>query len=248
MEARRYAAMVTMVDRQVGEVLALLKELNLEQDTLVCFSGDNGANDYFASPEYPRGVHSGNKHPATGLEFRGRKTTLYEGGLRVPFVARWPGRIAAGTTSDHVGYFPDVLPTIAELTGVIVPAGLDGLSIVPTLFGTSAAQKDHDYLYWEFMGWTAVRQGTWRVVKPARATTWELYDLSIDPGETKDLAAVNPALVAKLTAFAAEAHAPAQEGTFTSTERHERDRSRQVRQAGRSELRGNAVGRKKKKK
>jgi arylsulfatase A-like enzyme len=98
------------------------------------------------------------------------------------------------------------------------------LSIGPTLFGRAAEQKDHEYLYWEFMGWTAVRQGNWRVVKPARATAWELYDLSADPGETKDLAAANPALVAKLTAFAAIAHAPAQEGTFTSTERHERDR------------------------
>lgn len=223
-EARRYAAMVTMLDRQVGEILALLQELKLEEKTLVCFSGDNGANDYFSSPEYPRGVHSGNKHPATGLEFRGRKTTLYEGGLRVPFVARWPGRIAPGTTSEHLGYFPDLLPTIAELTGAKVPAGVDGISILPTLLGKSGAQQNHAHLYWEFMGWTAVRQGNWRAVKPVRATAWELYDLSRDPGETKNLAAAKPEVVAQLAAIAEKEHTPAQEGTFSRTDRHERDR------------------------
>jgi arylsulfatase A-like enzyme len=223
-EARRYAAMVTMLDRQVGEVLALLKELQLENNTLVCFSGDNGANDYFASPEHPRGVHSGNKHPQTGLEYRGKKGTLYEGGLRVPFIARFPGRIAGRTTSDHLAYFPDLLPTIAELAGATIPDGTDGLSILPTLFSRNAAQKKHDHLYWEFVGWTAVRQGTWRAVKPAKAPAWELYDLSRDPGETRDVAAANPAVLAKLTALAAKAHTPVREGTFTSTARHERDR------------------------
>ena len=223
-EARRYAAMVTMLDRQVGEVLALLKELKLDDNTIVFFSGDNGANDYFSSAEHPRGVHSGNKHPRTGLEYRGKKGTLYEGGLRVPFMARWPGKIAPRTTSDHLGYFPDLLPTLAELSGAKVPAGVDGISIAPTLIGRAAAQKQHAYLYWEFVGWTAVRQGNWRAVKPARATAWELYDLSTDPAESKDVAAANPAVLARLTALAAQAHTPVQEGTFTSTDRHERDR------------------------
>ncbi|HWB00134.1 MAG TPA: arylsulfatase, partial [Pirellulales bacterium] len=147
--ARRYAAMVTMVDRQVGEVLALLKELGIDQNTLVFFSGDNGGNDYFNSAEYPRGVHLANKHPQTGVEFRGTKGTLYEGGLRVPFVARWPGKIAPGRTSDFLGYFPDVLPTIAELTGASAPADIDGISFVPELLGATAAgraQRQHDYL------------------------------------------------------------------------------------------------------
>lgn len=222
--ARRYAAMVTMLDRQVGEVLALLKELKIDDNTLVCFSGDNGANDYFSSPEHPRGVHSGNKHPTSGLEYRGRKTTVYEGGLRVPFIARWPGRIAARTKSDHLAYFPDFLPTVAELTGARLPAEIDGISVAPTLLGRNASQKKHDYLYWEFLGATAVRQGTWRAVKPPKATTWELYDLSKDPGETRDVAAANPAVVKKLAALAEKAHEPVREGTFTSTARHERDR------------------------
>jgi arylsulfatase A-like enzyme len=223
-EARRYAAMVTMLDRQVGEVLALLKELKVDDNTLVFFSGDNGANDYFSSPQYPRGVHSGNKHPATGLEYRGRKTTVYEGGLRVPFAARWPGKIAPGSGSEHLGYFPDLLPTIAELTGAKAPSDIDGISIAPTLLGKQAAQKQHDFLYWEFMGGTAVRQGNWRAVKPPRGTEWELYNLASDPSESKNVAAQNPAVVAKLSALAAKAHVDQQEGTFASTDRHERDR------------------------
>ena len=223
-DARRYAAMVTMLDRQVGEVLALLKELGLEQKTLVCFSGDNGGNDYFTSPEHPRGVHSANKHPTTGLEYRGRKTELYEGGLRVPFTARWPGKIAPGTQSRHLAYFPDLLPTLADVAGARVPADVDGLSILPTLLGNSSAQKTHPFLYWEFNGWTAVRQENWRAVQRPRTTTWELYDLAADPGEKNDLASAKPDILARLVGFAAKAHTPVREGTFATTERHERDR------------------------
>jgi arylsulfatase A-like enzyme len=222
--ARRYAAMVTMLDRQVGEVLALLKELKLDQNTVVFFSGDNGANDYFASPEFPRGIHSGNQHPATGLEYRGKKGTVYEGGLRVPFAARWPERIRAGTTSPLLAYFPDLLPTIAELTGATPPRDIDGRSLAPTLLGHDAAQKQHDFLYWEFQGATAVRQGNWRAVKPAGATKWELYNLEKDPSESRDVAVENPTIVAKLAGIAEREHEPAREGTFASTERHERDR------------------------
>lgn len=226
-EARRYAAMVTMEDRQVGEVLALLTQLDIEQNTLVFFSGDNGGADYFTSAEYPRGVHSANKNPQTGVEYRGKKGTLYEGGLRIPFIARWPGRIAPGTVSDHLGYFPDMLPTIAELTGAKAPADVDGISIVPTLIGEAAAghaQKQHDYLYWEIGKATAIRQGNWRAVQPNTNAPWELYDLAGDPSESNDLAASNPDRLAKLTALAAAAHEPAVEGTFTTTDRHERDR------------------------
>src|SRR5687768_10996102 len=116
------------------------------------------------------------------------------------------------------------MPTLAELTGATIPDATDGLSILPTLFGRNTAQKKHDHLYWEFMGWTAVRQGTWRAVKPAKATAWELYDLSTDPSESKDVAAANPAVVAKLAALAGKAHTPVREGSFTTTSHHERDR------------------------
>ncbi len=226
-EARRYAAMVSMVDRQVGEVLALLRELGLDQNTLVCFSGDNGGADYFASAAHPRGIHSANKNPQTGVEYRGKKGTLYEGGLRVPFIARWPGRIAPGRVSDHLGYFPDILPTIAELAGASLPAGVDGISILPLLLGEQAAgrtQPQHEFLYWELNGWTAVRQGDWRAVQPPKNADWELYDLAADPSESKNLAAERPEILARLVALAEKSHEPAIEGTFSTTERHERDR------------------------
>jgi len=226
-DARRYAAMVTMLDRHVGEVLALIKELNIDNQTVVFFSGDNGANDYFKSPDAPRGVHMGNKNPRTGVEFRGTKGTLYEGGLRVPFVARWPGRIAPGRISEHLAYFPDMLPTIAEITGTKPPADTDGISILPELLGGTSAgltQTKHEFLYWEISGWTAIRKGTWRAVQPNPKKPWELYDLATDPSESHDLAATNPQMLEQLVSLAGQAHQPVREGTFVSTERHERDR------------------------
>ena len=226
-DARRYAAMVTMVDRQVGEVVSLLHELDLEEKTLLMFSGDNGGADYFRSPEHPRGIHSANKNPATGVEYRGKKGNLYEGGLRVPFFARWPGKIAPGSTTDLLAYFPDVLPTVTELCGAPTPADVDGVSLVPTLVGEAAAgrsQKMHDYLYWEINGWTAIRRGSWRAVRPAKTEHWELYDLSADPSEAHDVSAAQPKIVAELVALGEAAHEPVQEGTFADTDRHERDR------------------------
>jgi arylsulfatase A-like enzyme len=226
--ARRYAAMVTMLDRQVGEIMALLKELGLDERTLVMFSGDNGGNDYFVTPEFPRGVHSANKDPKTGAEFRGRKGQLYEGGLRIPVAARWPGKIAPGRVSDLLWYFPDLLPTIAEVTGAKPPADIDGISILPEMIGEAAAvrkQPQHEYLYWEFVGQTAVRRGDWKAIQPKPAAPWELYDLRTDISESRNLASVRPEILAQLQADAKSAHTPAVEGTFASTELHERDRA-----------------------
>ncbi len=226
-QARRYAAMVTMVDREVGEVLDLLKELGIADKTLVIFSGDNGGADYFPTKENPRGVFSANKNPATGVEYRGKKGNLYEGGLRVPFIARWPGKIPPGTVRNYLGYFPDVLPTIAELTGAKTPDDIDGISFLPTLIGANALghrQAQHDYLYWEIGGQTAIRQGNWRAVRPKPTAPWVLYDLSTDPSEARDIAAANPAKVKERAVLATKAHEPVREGTFATTERHERDR------------------------
>ena len=226
--ARRYAAMVHLLDRQVGQILALLRELGLEQNTLVLFSGDNGGADYFVSPEFPRGVHGANKDPRTGTEFRGKKGQLYEGGLRVPVVARWPGRIAPGRVSNHLWYFPDILPTIAELCGAPLPPDIDGLSLVPELLGAAAAgrpQAQHRYLYWEFVGQVAVREGNWKAIQPKAGAPWELYDLARDVSERNDLAARHPDVLARLQGHAGQAHTPVVEGTFTSTELHERDRA-----------------------
>jgi arylsulfatase A-like enzyme len=220
---RRYAAMCTMLDRQLGEIVALLKELEIDKNTLVLFSGDNGGADYFPSPEQPRGFHSANRHPKTGLEYRGKKGELYEGGLRIPFVAYWPGTIAPGGKTNLLGYFPDVFPTLTELAGAANPPGVDGVSLVPTLLG-KGEQKKHAYLYWEFNGWIAVRQGDWRAVKPRNATAWELYNVAMDPGERKNLAESQPDLLARLQAIAQREHEPAREGTFANTDLHERDR------------------------
>ena len=225
--ARRYAAMVSMIDRQIGELMKLLKELGIDNNTIVFFSGDNGANDYFKSAEHPRGLHFGNKHPKTGIEFRGTKGTLYEGGVRVPFAARWPGKIAPGRVSEHLGYFPDMLTTIAEVTGAKAPSDVDGISILPELIGETNAgrkQAQHDYLYWEINGWSAIRQNQWRAVRPKENMQWELYNLSADPSESHDLAAANPEKLNKLSTLAAKAHEPVREGIFTSTDLHERDR------------------------
>lgn len=226
LEARRYAAMVAMLDRQVGELLALLEELHLADHTLVMFSGDNGGADYFASRQQPRGVHGANVDPRTGQEFRGRKGQLYEGGLRIPMIARWPGRIAQGVVSEQLCYFPDVLPTVAELAGAKVPDDVDGISLVPTLLGAAAGQpqQQHEYLYWEIDGQTAVRSGDWKAYRKKPGAAWELYDLAKDLGEQHDLAAVEPDRVAALAAFAAAAHTPVREGTFADTTLHERDR------------------------
>ena len=107
-EAKRYAAMVNMVDRQVGEILALLEELKLDDNTIFFFCGDNGGNDYFRTADRPRGFHGPNVNPKTGVTFRGHKGNLYEGGLRIPMIVRWPGKIKPNRVSDHLWYFPDV--------------------------------------------------------------------------------------------------------------------------------------------
>ncbi|MFP4056933.1 MAG: sulfatase-like hydrolase/transferase [Candidatus Brocadiia bacterium] len=222
-----YAAMVHMVDRNVGQVLDLLEELGLERDTIVFFCGDNGGHDYFRSQDHPRGFHGPNVDPETGVAFRGQKGNLYEGGLRIPMLAWWPGRIPGGRVSDLLWYFPDVMPTVAELAGVQPPEDIDGMSIVPTLLGEDAAgreQPQHPYLYWEYGGHTAVRMGQWKAVQPRGKKAWELYDLSQDIAESHDLADQHPDLLAKLKGFAQEAHEPARPGTFQDRELHLKDK------------------------
>ena len=220
-DARRYAAMVTMLDRQVGELLDLLKELELDDNTIVLFSGDNGGADYFRSKEHPRGFHGANVHPATGVEFRGKKGQLFEGGLRIPMVARWPGQIAAGTVSDHLCYFPDFLPTAAELAGAAQPADIDGISMLGALLGKT--QRTHDHLYWEIGNQVAVRHGKWKALRRGKQP-WELFDLEADISEANDIAASNVHVLAKLVAMADKSHELVREGTFASRELHEKDR------------------------
>ncbi|UCG58437.1 MAG: arylsulfatase [Phycisphaerales bacterium] len=207
-DAQRYAAMVNMVDRQIGQIIDLLKELRIDNNTIVFICGDNGGNTYFKNQTHPHGFFGPNVDPDTGKVFRGRKGLLYEGGLRIPFIARWPGRIRAGTVTDHLGYFPDIMPTLAEIAELKCPGNIDGISIVPTLLGdklAGQAQEKHEYLYWEFGGQTAVRWGDWKAYKP-RKGPWELYDLSKDVEEQQNVAAKYPDTLGKMMTYAEQAH------------------------------------------
>jgi arylsulfatase A-like enzyme len=206
--AKVAAAMDTMMDRCTGQILDLLKELGLDEKTIVFFCSDNGAAKRFD------GVHN------SSGKMKGFKRSMQEGGIRTPMVVRWPGRIKAGTVSDLPWYFPDVMPTLAELAGATrhVPADIDGISVVPTLIGEQAAgrkQKLHEYLFWEHSGTKAARMGKWKAIlpggrgrrrgkKPAAApkpSKVRLYDLSKDIGEQNDLAAAHPDIAAKMEAI-----------------------------------------------
>ena len=228
-EAKRYAAMVHMVDRNVGEVLDLLQELDLEQNTIVFFSGDNGGQDRFKTKDRPRGFFGPNVNPVTGVEFRGGKGNLYEGGLRIPSIVRWPGKIDAGRISDLVWYQPDVFPTLAELTGGTAPDDLDGISILPEILGEQRAgrkQAEHPFLYWEFGSQTAVRMGQWKAIQPKKDQPWALYDLSVDVSEEHDVAKMHEALLAKMQELARESHAAERPGQYADPDRtiHQKDR------------------------
>ena len=209
-DAQRYAAMVNMVDRQIGQIMDLLEELKIDDNTIVFICGDNGGSTYFKNETHPDGFFGPNVNPKTGKVFRGRKGLLYEGGLRIPFIVRWPGKIRAGVVSNHLGYFPDIMPTLAEIAGADCPENIDGISIVPTLLDEKAAgraQENHEYLYWEYLGQTAVRWGSWNAYKP-KNRKWELYDLSKDIEEKENVAAQNPDTLNKMIKYAMEAHEP----------------------------------------
>lgn len=181
-----YAAMITRMDRDVGRIMTQIKELGLDGNTLVVFSSDNG-------PTYAGGVDAAFFESAGPL--RGLKGSVWEGGIRVPFIARWPGRIEPGSESDHTCAFWDILPTCAELLGVQPPAGIDGISFLPTLLGKKNAQKKHEHLYWELNGQQAVRMGDWKALRLKPGQKTQLFDLSTDLGEQKDVADEHPDVV-----------------------------------------------------
>ena len=192
-EQKAYAAQVSRLDRDVGQLLGLLKELGIEERTLVMLAGDNGSS--FA-PQSPIG--SLFKQAANGL--RGYKRGLYEGALRQAAVARWPGTVPAGNVNDEPWAFWDFLPTAAELAGAAIPAECrtDGVSLVSMLKGGAAPKRDR--FYWELHEGTpiqAVRFGDWKAVKNGPKRAIELYDLASDPGESRDVAAGHPEEVAK---------------------------------------------------
>lgn len=226
-DVKNYAAMVSMTDYNLKQVLDLLTELSLDENTIVFFTGDNGGEDRFKSPEHPRGFFGANVDPKTGIGFRGGKRSLYEGGLRIPFLVRWPGKITAGQTNDLLFSQVDMMETIADLTGTKAPEDNDGLSIKPTLLGEAAAgqaQEQHEFLYWEYTNQVAVRMDDWKAVKPGKKRDWELYSLATDVSEANNVADKHPEVLAQLKEFATQSHTPVQSGTYTSTTRHEKDR------------------------
>jgi arylsulfatase A-like enzyme len=198
--------MITRFDRDIGRLLDLLKDLKLDDKTLVCFSSDNGA-------VFPLSGTDPVFFGSTG-GLRGYKQDLYEGGIRTPFLARWPGHVKAGSTSDHMGAFWDMMPTFCELAGITPPGDIDGLSILPTLLG-HPGQAQHDYLYWEYHSGgsaQAVRFGEWKAVrngvKKAPDSPPELYNLKLDPAETTNVAAKHPDLVARAAALMKSSRRP----------------------------------------
>ncbi len=212
-EARRYAAFMAMADHQVGEIIETLKKKGIDDNTIIFLCGDNGGNtNAFRSQNYPDGFFAPNMDPTSGKTFRGGKGNFYEGGLRVAYLVRWPGQIEPGTVSDHLGYFPDVMPTLAELAGVKAPKRSDGISFLPTLLGRPDKQKQHKYLYWEDASSVAVRQGDWKAIQPGNSEKFELYNLRTDISESNDIAHEYPDVLRRLKKFARQAHSPQQEG------------------------------------
>lgn len=198
------AAMITLLDQQVGELLDLLRATGQAENTLVLFTSDNG-------PHKEGGNTPALFNPSGGL--RGMKRDLYEGGIRVPLIAWSPGRVPAGQVTDHIGYFGDLMATAAELTGQPVPGNTDGVSFLPTLLGQREEQRQHEYLYWEFYERgqvQAVLRGDWKAVrKPALRGPIELYHLAKDPAETNNVADQHPevtALMQGLLTAARQAH------------------------------------------
>lgn len=195
-----FAGMISRMDDGVGQVMALLKRLNIDDNTIVFFTSDNGAQGGLWQPLVKMFDGSG--------PLRATKGSMYEGGIRVPMVVRWPGKIKPGSVSSHISAFWDFLPTAAELATAKPPEDIDGISIIPTLLG--AKQKNHDYLYWERRRAQAVRMDNWKGIRYVSKGKLELYDVGADIGETTNIANQNPEIVAKIEEYMKTAHTPSQ--------------------------------------
>jgi arylsulfatase len=199
-----FAAMVTHMDASIGQIVDVLDELRLSDNTLVLFTSDNG-------PTYDRLGGSDSDFFNSSGPLRGRKGSVYEGGIRVPLIARWPGKVAAGRETDQIAAFWDLLPTLCEISHIDKPQHCDGISFAPTLLGASG-QPQHEYLYWEFPAYgvqQAVRSGNWKAVRSGvdrGDPPFELYDLSNDISEQYNIAADHPDIVRRIVDYAAAAH------------------------------------------
>ncbi len=220
-DAKVYAAFMHMVDRQLGEIIKLLKKLKLDENTIFFLSGDNGGQAYFTTRDRPHGFFAPNLNPKTGKRFRAGKGSLYEGGLKVPYLVRWPGKIKPGTVSDHLFYYPDVMPTLADLTSAKCPK-TDGISFLPTLL-SKAKQSNHAHMYWELGQQRAVRKDNWKAYRDKKGN-WELYDLSSDIEEKIDLAHKKEKTLKDLIALAESSHQPPRLGKILNQALVDKDR------------------------
>lgn len=201
-----YAAMVTRMDRSVGRIMDAIRAAGLDRETIILFTSDNG-------PTYDRlGGSDSEFFQSAGL-FRGLKGSVYEGGIRVPLIARWPGHIVAGRTSDLPSAFYDLLPTLVEIGGGRMNHNTDGISLLPTLTGRGS-QPRHEFLFWDFNGYggqQAVRYGKWKGVRrdiQKGNRQLELYDLLLDPAEKRNIASEYPQIVRKIEQIMADNHEP----------------------------------------
>lgn len=210
---KNYAAMITLMDKDIGRIFSYLDSLGLDENTIVFFASDNGGvkglSDFFES----------------NGQLRGYKTDCYEGGIRAPLIARWPGKIVPGTTSNLISAFWDMMPTFCEIAGISSPKNIDGISMLPELLGQN--QKKHDFLVWVYFtynyGWKpgsekprnplksqAVRMGDWKAdregINNNPDAPIELYDLSKDPGEKNNVAAQFPEIVSQIEKILSEEH------------------------------------------
>lgn len=199
-QSKKYAAMVHMLDRDVGRIVKLLEELGLAENTLIIFTSDNGGHSTIW------------KAFDTNGPLRGYKRDVTEGGIRVPFIARWPGRIPAGSTNDAVIAFQDMLPTFAELAGATAPDGIDGIPITPAFWGDEI-NASREYLYWDYGHCRerydqAVRFGDWKGIRLGQGTPIQLFDLATDVGEDNNVAAEHPDIVQRIETIMQEAVQP----------------------------------------
>ncbi|QDH80029.1 arylsulfatase [Echinicola soli] len=199
-----YAAMISYLDQEVGKILQLLKAEGLDENTLVIFTSDNG-------PTFNGGVDAAYFNSTAGL--RGLKMDVYEGGIRMPMVARWPGKVPANSKTDHVSAQYDVMATFADLAGIEAPIGTDGISFLPALMGKIIKQEHHEFLYFEYPekgGQLAIRMGKWKGVKTGLRqqphADWELYDLQKDINEVNNVAKQHADIIKQLEVIAKREH------------------------------------------
>ena len=212
-----FAAMIHLMDDQVGSIVDKIRSLGLDENTLIMFTSDNGPHlEGGADPDY---------FNSNGI-FRGYKRDLYEGGIRVPMIARWNGVIEPGRVTDHISAFWDIMPTFSDMIEVRTRGEIDGISFLPTLIGDTRKQKQHDHLYWEFHehgGRRALRQGDWKLVQynvnKNPAGDFELYDLKSDPAEEHNVAGKFPNRVKDMQKIMLNEHTPSEVFKFTTEKR-----------------------------